>query len=137
MIRTALAYLAAGIFAGALVLARHSIPRSDWTSRLLPLHVEFLLVGWTVQLVLGVAFWILPRFRHGPARRGEAAAWLAYGLLNVGVLTTVAGRMAAWPDGAAFVGRALEGLAAAAFAGHAWARVRPGGAGQAHARTAR
>jgi hypothetical protein len=35
---------------------------------LLPFHVEFELLGEIVQLVMGVFFWILPRFSNSPMR---------------------------------------------------------------------
>jgi hypothetical protein len=74
MIRTALGYLAVGFFVGALLLAHRGVPLADWLPRLRSIHAELLLLRWTAQLVLGVAFWILPRFRHGPGRGNETAA---------------------------------------------------------------
>jgi hypothetical protein len=89
------------------------------------LHIELVLVGWTVQLALGVAFWLLPRW--GTERGNEGLAWLAYACLNVGVLGAGIGQ---WLDGPAFLpllGRLAELLAALAFALHAWPRVKPVG----------
>jgi hypothetical protein len=43
--------------------------------RVLPIHIEMLLVGWFFQLALGVAFWILPRLQQGPPRGDEALGW--------------------------------------------------------------
>ncbi|HEU5041749.1 MAG TPA: hypothetical protein VFT84_13045 [Gemmatimonadales bacterium] len=120
MIRTALLHLALGFLIGALLLARRSLPPSAFLPLLRPLHAELLLLGWTVQLAMGVAFWILPRFRTGPERGREWPAWLAYVLLNLGVLATGTAL-------AAFAGRALEATAAAAFAWHAWPRIKPFG----------
>jgi hypothetical protein len=79
-----------------------------------------------VQLALGVAFWILPRYPSGAARGNERLGWLCYALLNVGVLATGIGAIAG-PATAPLLGRMAEGLAALAFAGHAWGRVRPFG----------
>lgn len=47
-----------------------------------PPHVEFMLIGWTVQLTMGVAFWILPRFEGGVSRGAVGYAWFAFVLLN-------------------------------------------------------
>ncbi len=85
-IRTALGYLAAGFTFGALMLFNKGVLLGPWVWRLLPLHIECVLVGWTVQLAMGVAFWILPRFGLGPRRGNESLAWVAYGLINAGVL---------------------------------------------------
>lgn len=126
MVRTALLHLALGFGLGALLLAHREVPVHPGIPRLRPLHVEFLLLGWTVQLAMGVAFWILPRFRTGPERGREWPAWLAWLLLNAGVVATGVG-LATGPALAAALGRGAEVLAAAAFAYHAWPRIKPFG----------
>jgi heme/copper-type cytochrome/quinol oxidase subunit 1 len=122
-IRTALLNLLAGFTFGALLLAHKGVPFYPPLWRLLPAHVELLLVGWTAQLALGVAFWILPRFWQTPRRGNETTAWLAYILINLGVWLVVAsvfdGRLAQL----AFWGRLSEIGAAVAFAGHIWPRI--------------
>jgi cbb3-type cytochrome oxidase subunit 1 len=124
MIRVALAYLAAGSLAGALLLAHRGVSLGSWPNRLTPVHVEFLLLGWTVQLALGVAFWILPRFRSGAERGSETPAWLAFVLLNIGVLTVAIGTAVGAPGAVGLLGRCVEAAAAAAFTYHAWPRVK-------------
>jgi len=128
LVRTALGHLAVGMALGALLLSGRELALGPWLPRLLPLHVELLLFGWTVQLVLGVAYWILPRFRAGRERGSPAPAWAAYWLLNAGVL--LAGFGGALGRGFALVltGRALEMAAAASFAVHAWPRIKAYGA---------
>lgn len=127
MVRTALLHLGLGFTIGALLLAQRELPLHPDLARLRPLHAEVLLLGWTGQLAMGVAFWILPRFRAGPERGREWPAWLAYLLLNTGVLA--AGLGLAWSGSgtAALLGRAAEALAAVAFAWHAWPRIKPFG----------
>ncbi|MEO7986794.1 MAG: cbb3-type cytochrome c oxidase subunit I [Gemmatimonadales bacterium] len=129
MIRTSLLYLAAGFLAGALMLANRGVPFAEWVYRLRPVHIEFLLLGWTVQLALGMAFWILPRFRSGRERGREELAWGAFALLNAGVLGTAIGGATGAPAIVALLGRSAEGLAALTFALHAWPRVKIFGAG--------
>ena len=95
--------------------------------QLLPMHIEFVLVGWTMQLAMGVGFWILPRFIHGAARGDERLVWLAYLVLNAGVLTVGIGAWLEVPRVILLVGRSAELLAALLFALHAWPRVKPHG----------
>ena len=81
-IRAALLYLLLGFTFGGLMLLNKGIPLAPWAWRLLSAHVEFLLIGWTAQFILGIGFWILPRFSRGPARGNESFAWMALGLIN-------------------------------------------------------
>jgi hypothetical protein len=122
-IRAALIYLALGFTLGSLLLFHKGVPLHPLVWRLLPAHVEFLLLGWTAQLALGVAFWVLPRF--GGSRGDERPAWAAFVLLNAGVWLAGAGASLAAPAVIPFLGRAAEVGAALAFAVHAWPRIRP------------
>ena len=127
MIRTALLHFVVGFALGALLLAQRGMPLSPMIPRLRPAHIELLLLGWTVQLATGVAFWILPRFRSGAERGDERPAWVAYGLLNAGVVSVALGGVGlAWSSLQVW-GRCAEALAAGAFAVHAWPRVKPFG----------
>lgn len=122
-IRASLVYLSLGFTFGALMLFNKGVLLSVWLWQLLPAHIEFLLLGWTVQLAMGAAFWILPRF--GSLRGNEKAAWAAFILLNVGVWIVGMGRLIGMPSPLIVVGRAAEAGAAVAFAIHAWPRVKP------------
>lgn len=128
MIRAALIYLLTGFTFGGLLLFHKGIPISAMLWSLLPAHIEFLLLGWTVQLVMGMAFWILPRFRRPPRRGNTIFAWLAFGLLNLGVLVVGLGPLITTSPIATFAGRSAELAAALTFAAHAWPRVKPTGA---------
>ncbi len=76
---------------------------------------------------MGMAFWILPRF--GLSGRGnETLIWLAYALINIGVLAVGLGGTLAAPPAIMFAGRLAELLSVALFAIHAWPRVKPVGA---------
>jgi hypothetical protein len=126
-IRTALLYLGLGFTLGALILFQKGLPYAGSVWRLLPLHIEFLLIGWTLQLAMGVGFWILPRFIRGAPRGDERLVWLAYGLLNWGVLSVGLGQGLRAPGSLLALGRAAEMLAAAFFAWHIWPRIKPHG----------
>ena len=122
-LRTALSYLGIGFTIGALMLGVRGVSASSEVLRLRPLHLELLLVGWTVQLAFGVAFWILPR-RSGLGRGNERLAWGSLLLLNLGVLTVGVGGVISASPGVLIAGRFAELLAGVAFAAHAWPRAR-------------
>lgn len=122
-IRLSLLYLAIGFSLGALMLANKGLAFAPWLWRLRLAHIEVLLVGWIAQLALGMAFWILPRFQSS---RGDVRpVWLALLLLNGGLLLAGLGaslNLSFWTVAA---GRLAELAAVAAFAWHAWPRVKP------------
>ena len=121
-VRASLLHLVAGFCIGAVLLASKGITLGFdlWTLR--PIHIEMLLVGWMIQLVMGVAIWIFPRFvlRRAPAR-SAITAWLAFALINSGVVLVGFGGMLP------AAGRMREMGAPASFAIHLWGRVSPAG----------
>ncbi len=134
-VRTALVYLGVGFTFGALILWQKGTGTLPLAWLLLPAHMEIVLLGWTLQLAMGVAYWILPRLRvDGRSTRGrQRAVWWSYGLLNAGILVVVvAGMRTTSPVQAPAValGRLAEAAAVALFAWHAWPRVKPAGAGR-------
>ncbi len=124
-IQAALCYLVIGFTLGALILFQKGVPVHAALWKLLPAHIECLFLGWTLQLAMGVAFWILPRHLQGAGRGNEVAAWLAFGLINVGVIMASVGWTFGVPPLVPFLGRLAEAGAAVAFAVHAWGRLKP------------
>lgn len=123
MFRAAFIYLLLGFTVGALLLAHKGLPLHPALWGWLPAHIEFLLMGWVVQLTMGVAFWILPRYWQKPRRPKEAYAQAAFVLLNLGIWLVIAGttfRAGLW---ILFAGRLVELGAILLFARHAWRRV--------------
>ena len=122
-VRASLIHLMIGFTLGALLLADLGLPGAGprWLAEFRPLHVETLLFGWVVQLVMGVALWIFPRFGVPRSPHGRPGlAWAAFALLNAGVV--IAGLTPA-----VFAGRLVEVGAAGAFAANLWGRVRASG----------
>lgn len=123
IIRTALIYLLLGFSIGALLLAHKGIPFYPALWNWLPTHIEFLLMGWVVQLTMGVAFWILPRYWKYPRRPNEIYARIAFILLNLGIWFVVAGTTFHAGQGILLIGRVIEVSAIVFFALHSWKRI--------------
>ena len=123
-IRAALFYLALGFTFGSLLLANKGIPFAPALWRLRAAHIEFLFFGWTAQLALAVAHWIVPRFRGGDFGRLRLAQ-AAFLLLNAGVLLVGLGPLLGAPGAVHVAGRGLEAAAALSFVLYIWPRVRP------------
>jgi heme/copper-type cytochrome/quinol oxidase subunit 1 len=90
-------------------------------------HIELLIFGWLIQLALGVAFWIIPRFtqepRYGNVRRG----WIAFAMFNLGILLVV---LSSWVTGLEFLkafGRLMEMSSILMYLMVLWPRVKPFG----------
>lgn len=123
LIRFSLIYLILGFSIGGLLLAHKGIPFYPQMWGWLPAHIEFLIMGWIVQLAMGVAFWTLPRFWVEPRRPNEHYIRAALVLLNVGIWLVVAGTTFQGGSWVLLAGRVLELLAVGFFALHSWRRV--------------
>ncbi len=121
-VRASLLYLLMGCVLGALMLSEEGIALYAPIWLVLPIHEEFLLVGWLIQLAMGVAYWILPRFGIGAPRGRDGLIWTAFILTNVGILLVA---LQAWLPFAWVAGRALELLGVILFVSGMWRRVKP------------
>jgi hypothetical protein len=123
-IRASLIYLLLGFFFGALLLSQKGIPFYTPIWYLFPLHMEFLLVGWIIQLTMGVAFWVIPRFRSGSPRGPVGLVRFSFALINAGILITV---LQFWFPNAVLIGRIAEIIAGILFVVGSWQRIKPHG----------
>ena len=126
--RAALLYLVGGMAMGAWMLiveaSRGYGPGGPWRS----LHAHILLMGFLLMLVIGVAFWMFPRVQG--QRPGREGGWVAFALINAGLLLRLLAAPLAEDDGpmawrvALGVAAVLPVLGAAAFAVTIMPRVR-------------
>ena len=98
-VKASILYLIVGAALGALLFANRWFPLEPRIATLKVSHVQFLVVGWLTQLILGVAWWLFPPLSIGlrpgepkPTRRGQAQRgseplfWATFVLLNAGIL---------------------------------------------------
>ncbi len=124
LIRASLLHLLSGAMLGAMYLTFKAVGRPLFAVSHLPVHQEELLVGWMVQLVIGVAFYILPREPGADLADASRLMWLVFWLLNLGVLVAALGGDPALPAWLVLAGRLAETAAVVLFARHAWFRQR-------------
>ena len=95
-----------------------------------PLAWHLLTVGWATQLIFGVAFWMFPLVSKEQPRGDERIAWIAFAVLNAGLLLRAAGEPASALDPAAVpapvlpLSATLQVLGVLLFVAAAWPRVR-------------
>ncbi len=126
-IRASLIYLLAGFTLGALMLAQEGVSYDPGILAAVPIHFELLLAGWLVQLAMGVAFWIVPRFGLGqPHSRGNVPLiWASFWMLNAGICLAA---LQLWMPFALLIGRLSETGAVILYAIGTWRRIKPHGA---------
>lgn len=123
-IRASLVHLFIGFTFGGLLLANKGVQISPMIWALLPAHIEFTFIGWLGQFAMGVAFWILPRYGSGPPRGQVIWSWLAFILVNTGILLAVSNTWLGL-DWLRLAGRILQVLGFTAFVTGNWGRVKP------------
>lgn len=123
-LRIALIYLLIGVTLGTIGLIEKALGASFGYGEVVAIHRSFLLYGWTLHLIIGVAYWILPTFgaRINVGREGFAKTSLV--LLNIGVIAT---SLAVFAESAAVfdvIGYLFILLGGGSFALHAWPRIK-------------
>jgi cbb3-type cytochrome oxidase subunit 1 len=137
-IKTGITYLVVTFIAGAVLLSLDALGHpAPFIVGVEHGHAGF--VGWLVNTVIGVAYWLLPanraRFPQTQGRYPERLARSSFYLLNIGLLLRLFGEpfvgSGAAVRAAVVVGAVLQVLGIAAFAWIAWQRIfapplRPG-----------
>jgi hypothetical protein len=121
-VRASLIYMFLGFSLGGIMLANEGLRWNPSIDLLVPVHVDLLLYGWLAQLILGVAYWILPR--TGAGRGSLAVALAAAALLNLGTVVLVMASLSLWPSPAPTIGMSAVAGGGVLFAFHAWPRLR-------------
>ncbi|CAN5825276.1 cbb3-type cytochrome c oxidase subunit I [soil metagenome] len=144
MVRLSLCWLPAGFVIGGAMLVDRVTP-GDWRTWMAPSHEHMLFVGWSLQFVVGIAFWLLPRKRtpQRPLGYNECLAMPGAGALNSGLMLRIlsepferVGKVNAVTRTAFFVSAVLQIQAVLIFVKQLWlrassrqVRIRPQNAG--------
>jgi hypothetical protein len=123
-VRLSLIYLSLGFTLGALIQVNQAWAFFTPIWKLLPIHIEMLLMGWFFQLAVGVAFWILPRWSSTPRPRGdERLAWLTFWLVNLGIGLIILAAITSQPL-FTLLGRFAELAGVSLFVVASWKRIK-------------
>jgi hypothetical protein len=93
--------------------------------------IHLLTVGWLLQVILGVAFWMFPRHPTAPPRGDARWGWFALVVLNAGLAFRLAGESGrlgyGWPAWPLVVAAVLQVAGVAAGLVLLWPRIRTSG----------
>lgn len=129
-IKTALLYFVTALFAGLLVAGYIPFALPAWVAGLTPVYFHLFMVGWVTFLIIGVAYWMFPKFTKAQPRGSDVLAWGVYGLLNSGLLLRVIAeplqRMQPGPlwGWLLVLSAGLQWLGGVAFVLNTWPRVK-------------
>jgi hypothetical protein len=133
-VKAAFVYFVAAFVLGALMVLDQWLSFSRCLQATYYSHLHLLVVGWITQLAIGVAYWILPRFRKeqdAHPRGSDTVTWGVLICLNAGLVLRFFFEpfylMGPRPWLAAVVALSgvLQALAALGFGWLIWRRIRP------------
>lgn len=93
-IKIGMLYFVVGVMLASLLLAQ---PVMGWSSKLQvlrPVYLHFLFIGWVSQLIMGVGYWMLPKYSKDKPRGSERLGWIVLFLLNIGLVLRAIGEPA-------------------------------------------
>jgi cbb3-type cytochrome oxidase subunit 1 len=129
-VKTALAFFVLALLAGLLITIRPLAAAAPYFGVLSPVYFHLFMVGWVTQLIIGIAYWMFPKFSKEQPRGRDSFAWATYWLLNAGlVLRVLAEPLQAldpqpWWGWTIVVAAVLQWLGGLAFVANTWPRVK-------------
>ncbi|MCA9895919.1 MAG: hypothetical protein KC615_23200, partial [Anaerolineae bacterium] len=68
-IKLGMLYLLGGLFLGSLMLIQPVWGLSPSLQVLRPVYLHFLFIGWVTQIIMGVGYWMFPKYSKESPRR--------------------------------------------------------------------
>lgn len=130
-IKTAIGFLAVGLAIGAWMLVRRELFGRFPTPYETSAHTHALLVGFVMNMILGVALWLFPRPDRSDARYSPRSAEAAYWILAIATAGRVGGELLrptvddALLRWAVVVFGLAQGVGILLFFHTMWTRIRP------------
>ncbi len=127
-VKTALIYFILALLSGILLVLPGDLSNSLPFGGLFPVYVHLLVIGWVTMLILGIVFWMFPKYTPGKPRGSQRLGWASYLLLNTGVgLRTISEPLNApgtvWAV-LLVIAAVLLWLGGMAFVANTWSRVK-------------
>src|SRR5690349_12690779 len=88
-IRAGMGYLLVALLLWWMTALPTAVPLPAFVRLMVPTTLHIFVVGWLTQLVIGVAFWMFPKFTKEEPRGNDRLAWITFVFLNIGLLLRV------------------------------------------------
>ncbi len=85
-IKAGLVYFIVGLLAGVLYLGQPLFHLPPTVSVIYPVYIHLLTVGWITQLIMGVVYWMFPKYSKERPRRSDQLGWVVFAMLNAGLI---------------------------------------------------
>ncbi len=129
-IKTALAYFMTALLVGLALAANVLFTLPPVVAALNPIYFHLFMVGWVTELIIGVAYWMFPKFTRAQPRGSERLVRITYICLNIGlVLRLIAEPMLSFQTARLWgwlvaLSALLQWLAGLTFVVNIWPRVK-------------
>ena len=139
-LKTAVAFLLAGLALGGWMIARRELAGVHPSAYLTSAHTHAIFVGFVMMTIMGVALWLFPRPEKGDVRYQPRMADGAYWLTTVGTAARVLGELlrpqvsAGWLRWAVVLAGLAQIAGVALYFHTMWSRIRPVGSQAREAR---
>ena len=88
-IKTSLVYFILALNVGLLLAVQGIWSLSLRLAGMFPVYIHLMVEGWLTLLIMGVVFWMFPKYTRDRPRGSEALGWATYILVNVGLIIRV------------------------------------------------
>ncbi|PJZ81062.1 hypothetical protein [Leptospira meyeri] len=122
-IRISLIYLLLGTSLGVVLMFNKAFAFSSEIWRLLPLHYSILIWGFFLQLIMGTAYWMFPKFLSENPRGAIWQVWFLFYTYNLGLILFLITKFILPFESLALLGKFLIFLGLVTFVKLVWARV--------------
>lgn len=85
-IKTGLFYFVGGLLISLIMFAQPIFDLNPMILTLRPVYIHWLTIGWLTQLIMGVAYWMFPKYSREQPRGNEIIGWSSYIFLNIGLI---------------------------------------------------
>ena len=90
-IKLGMLYFVLGLLLGSLMLIQPVLGWSGQFQALRPVYLHILFLGWVTQIIMGVGYWMFPKYSKEQPRGNPKLGWVVLILLNMGLVLRAVG----------------------------------------------